>query len=118
MEEEINIFVRSMDERKEKFVIKPSDSIRTLREAVHQKFGIIIVIISCIEIHLDEIYLLFRGRKLEDTQTISSCKINDGDTILLVKKANPPPRKNFCMNIHFRTVYTGYTVYTVYTVYK
>lgn len=114
MEEEINIFVRSMDERKEKFAIKLSDSISTLREAVHQKFGIVIELVSCIEIQLDEIYLLFRGRKLEDTQTISSCKVNDGDTILLVKKANPPPRENFGSFIHFRTNYTVYTVYTVY----
>ena len=39
MSEEISIFVRSMDEKKESILIKPSDSIRRLKELVHGKFG-------------------------------------------------------------------------------
>ena len=43
MEGEISVFVRSMDEKKEKFSIKPSDSIHLLKSLAKEKFGIFLV---------------------------------------------------------------------------
>lgn len=89
MESEISVFVRSMDERKEELKIKPSDSIGNFRTKVHDIFRIFMKCILQLDIEQNEIYLLFRGRKLEDNQTIASCNISDGDTVLLVKKMTP-----------------------------
>lgn len=44
-------------------------------------------------------FLLFRGRKLEDEQTVASCKIADKDTVLLVKKVTPSPCMILCFVI-------------------
>ena len=42
-----------------------------------------------LEIELDDILLLFRGRVLKDEQTISQCNIAANDTVLLVVHKKP-----------------------------
>ena len=46
-------------------------------------------------------YFLFRGKKLENESTIESCRITDGDTVLLVKRMNSQNSMclRFCINV-------------------
>ena len=47
------------------------------------------MIFNALEVDLDDILLLFRGRVLKDEQTISQCNITANDTILLVVHKKP-----------------------------
>ena len=86
MSEEISIRVKSMDDRVETIAIKLTDMVSILREKVHTKFGSGGALRGGVDIPMEEITLLFRGRVLKDDQTVQSYKVERDNTILLVRR--------------------------------
>lgn len=86
MSEDITIRVKSMDDRVETIPIKLTDMVNILREKVHAKFGKGSVVWWEIDIPIEEITLLFRGRVLKDDKTVESYKVERDNTILLVRR--------------------------------
>ena len=50
---------------------------------------LLVIDFNMLEIELNDILLLFRGRVLKDEQTINQCNITANDTVLLVVHKNP-----------------------------
>ena len=60
-----------------------------------------------LEIDLDDILLLFRGRVLKDEQTISQCNIAANDTVLLVVHKKPEESRMFIQLLILSSFSTG-----------
>lgn len=90
MSSTINVNVKASGDKKFAIAIDPSKSVLEFKEMIAEKT----------DVPAERQRLIYSGRVLKDNDTLSDCKIGDGNTVHMVKGSQPgAPKGNINTNV-------------------